>query len=173
MFFLWQFMFVSLFLFFVNKYKIFLKKSSFSNGSHQVITFWLLMMLQLLFESSLIDAGFEYASVHNSSYAGRRLTKSEYPASIFLELNRKQNSFTKWNSKGACKFKGYLICFDNKNNFMKLCRGYGKFPILLFSWTKICQYTTIWLKKPNLKFFYFISHLAQFGDAKSGLPLDK
>lgn len=35
-------------------------------------------------EIALIGAGFEYASVHSSSYAGRRLTRSEYSMSLFL-----------------------------------------------------------------------------------------
>jgi hypothetical protein len=35
-------------------------------------------------DAGLIGVGFEYASVHSSSYAGQRLTKSEYSASIFL-----------------------------------------------------------------------------------------
>ncbi len=35
-------------------------------------------------ESGIIGVGVEYASVHSSSYAGHRLTKSEYSASIFF-----------------------------------------------------------------------------------------
>jgi len=35
-------------------------------------------------EAGLIGLGFEYASVHSSSYAGQRLTKSEYSASLFF-----------------------------------------------------------------------------------------
>lgn len=35
-------------------------------------------------EVGLIGLGFEYASTHSSSYAGQRLTKSEYSASLFL-----------------------------------------------------------------------------------------
>lgn len=35
-------------------------------------------------ESGIIGIGAEYASVHSSSYAGHRLTKSEYSASVFF-----------------------------------------------------------------------------------------
>jgi len=35
-------------------------------------------------ETGIVGVGFEYASVHSSSYAGQRLTKSEYSASLFL-----------------------------------------------------------------------------------------
>ncbi|MFN3134458.1 MAG: hypothetical protein ACK44H_02690 [Candidatus Kryptonium sp.] len=53
-----------------------LESKDFTIGGHAGIFY--------VFESSLVGAGFEYASVHSSSYAGQRLTKSEYSASIFF-----------------------------------------------------------------------------------------
>ncbi len=37
-----------------------------------------------LFEQSLVGFGFEYSSVHSSSYVRKRLTKSEASTSIFF-----------------------------------------------------------------------------------------
>lgn len=53
-----------------------LESKDFTIGGHAGVFY--------IFESSLIGAGFEYASVHASSYAGQRLTRSEYSASIFF-----------------------------------------------------------------------------------------
>lgn len=53
-----------------------LESKDFTVGGHAGIFY--------VFESSVVGAGFEYASVHSSSYAGQRLTKSEYSASIFF-----------------------------------------------------------------------------------------
>lgn len=85
-----------------------LNSEDLSVGAH-------LGLFHLFNENSLVGIGAEYASVHSSSYAGQRLTQSEYSTSLFFGTylgNRiyLQNEF----AKGLSNSRDFGIAITTK-----------------------------------------------------------